>query len=51
MAGNPLDDGEMNIRYPRRSRDVLESFADLDLEELGAEASNTSPDRPGSGGR
>lgn len=32
LVKNPLDDGEMNVRYPRRSRDVLESFADLDLE-------------------
>jgi hypothetical protein len=34
LVKSPLDIGEMSVRYPRRSRDVLEAFADLDLDEL-----------------
>ncbi|EJL24716.1 Protein of unknown function (DUF2971) [Caulobacter sp. AP07] len=37
LVKSKLDTGEMNVRYPRRSRDIREAFADLDIEALVAD--------------
>ncbi|WP_343699739.1 DUF2971 domain-containing protein [Caulobacter sp.] len=37
LVKSPLDTGEMSVRYPQRSRDILEAFSDLDIEAYTAD--------------